>query len=139
MVTGIATQISDVSAKINSYLLMELHRCGIIGLAPSHVAILNYLFANKVANMKDLAKAVRRDKSTVTILVAKLVSGGYVEKEISGVDRRSSHVRLTQKGEEFRPVFMEISDNLFQRLRQGIDDVEQKDFVCILGKIGSNF
>lgn len=135
----IAAQISDVRTKINGYLLRELQNCGITGLAPSHGAILNHLFHNEVVSMKDLAKAVRRDKSTVTTLVGKLIAGGYVEKVASVDDQRSTLVRLTQKGEEFRPVFMEISEKLLNRIWQGIDAKEQKEVVRILKKIGDNF
>jgi DNA-binding MarR family transcriptional regulator len=89
--------------------------------------------------MKDLAKAVRRDKSTVTTLVGKLIAAGYVEKVASSDDQRSSLVRLTQKGETLRPVFMEISEKLLRRIWQGIDAKEQREVVRILKKIGANF
>ena len=135
----IAAQISDIRTKINGYLLQELQSYGITGLAPSHGAILNHLLHNEVVAMKDLAKAVRRDKSTVTTLVGKLIAGGYVEKVASNDDQRSTLVRLTQKGEELRPVFMEISEKLLRRIWQGIDILEQREVVRILKKIGTNF
>jgi DNA-binding MarR family transcriptional regulator len=137
--TKLAAQISDIRIKINGYLLQELKNHGITGLAPSHGAILHHLFHNEVVAMKDLAKAVRRDKSTVTTLVSKLIANGYVEKVASSDDQRSTLVRLTQKGEELRPVFMEISNKLLSRIWQGIDAKEQKEVVRILKKIGANF
>jgi MarR family transcriptional regulator, organic hydroperoxide resistance regulator len=139
METRIAAQISDVRAKINSYLLKELHNYGINGLVPSHGAVLKHLFTHEVVTMKDLAKAVRRDKSTVTTLVAKLIAKGYVEREAGSDDQRIIHVRLTQKGEELRPVFLKISENLLRQIWKGIDDAEQKEVVRILEKIGLNF
>ena len=121
------------------FLLQELQSYGISGLAPSHGAILHHLFHNEVVAMKDLAKAVRRDKSTVTTLVGKLIACGYVEKVASSDDQRSSLVRLTQKGEALRPLFMEISEKLLNRIWQGIDAKEQQEVVRILKKIGANF
>ena len=135
----IAAQISDIRTKINGFVLQELQSHGITGLAPSHGAMLHHLFHNEVVAMKDLAKAVRRDKSTVTTLVGKLIAAGYVEKVASSDDQRSSLVRLTQKGETLRPVFMEISEKLLRRIWQGIDAKEQREVVRILKKIGANF
>jgi DNA-binding MarR family transcriptional regulator len=135
----IAAQISDIRVKINGYLLHELQNYGITGLATSHGGILIHLFHNEVVAMKDLAKVVRRDKSTVTALVGKLVANGYVERVASSDDQRSTLVRLTQKGEELRPVFMETSNRLLYRIWQGIDIQEQREVVRILEKIGANF
>ena len=135
----IAAQISDLRTKINGFLLQELQSRGITGLAPSHGAILHHLFHNEVVAMKDLAKAMRRDKSTVTTLVGKLIASGYVEKVASSDDQRSTLVRLTQKGEALRPMFMDISEKLLRRIWQGIDAKEQEEVVRILKKIGANF
>ena len=135
----IAALISDVRANINRFLIRELNRCGVKGLAPSHGAILFHLYANEIVTMKELSTAVRRDKSTVTALVAKLVAGGYIQKQTSLDDQRKIYIRLTQKGEQLKPIFEEISNNLLRRVWKGIDAAEQKEMVRILKKIASNF
>jgi DNA-binding MarR family transcriptional regulator len=131
--------IGDVRANANRFLVRELERNNIKGLSPSHGAILFHLFTHEAVTMKDLAKAVRRDKSTVTALAAKLVANGYITKETSIHDQRSTEVRLTPKGEELKPVFFEISDNLLRRAWQEIDETEQEEVIRILEKIRSNF
>jgi len=134
----IAAQISEIRSNINNFLIRELKRYTIEGLAPSHGAILHYLFTNKKMTMKDMAKAVRRDKSTLTALVCKLVSMGYVQKETVADDQRSVTIRLTPEGKKLEPVFREISDNLLQTIWRGIDEAEQKEVMRILKKIGTN-
>jgi MarR family transcriptional regulator, organic hydroperoxide resistance regulator len=134
----IAAQISAIRTAINNFLLRELDSHGITGLAPSHGAILHHLFNNERVAMKDLAKAVRRDKSTVTALVAKLIASGYIEKVSSEDDQRSVLVRLTPKGEQLRPIFTEISKKLVSRVWQGIAVEDQQAVVRILEKIRSN-
>jgi DNA-binding MarR family transcriptional regulator len=136
---GIIALISDVRASANRFLIEELNKHNIKGLAPSHGAILSHLFTNEAVTMKDLAKAVRRDKSTVTALIAKLVSNGYISKETNIHDQRSTEVHLTRKGEELRSVFLEISENLLRRAWKGIDETEQKEVIRILQKIRSNY
>ena len=71
--------------------------------------------------------------------MGKLIASGYVEKVASSDDQRSTMVRLTQKGETLRPMFMEISEKLLRRIWQGIDAKEQQEVVRILKKIGANF
>jgi DNA-binding MarR family transcriptional regulator len=135
----IAALIGGIRANINRFLLEELKRYGITGLAPSHGAILFYLFANQTVTMKELAKAVRRDKSTVTTLVGKLVSNGYVQKENSTDDQRTINVCLTRKGKALKPAFDEISERLMEQIWRGIHEPEKKEVVRILNKIASNF
>ena len=98
-----------------------------------------HLFANREVRMKDLAKAVRRDKSTITALVGKLVRGGYVRRENGLEDQRTVYVRLTRKGEDLESVFREISDELLRRTWRGIDRTEQEEVMRLLQKIGANF
>jgi len=131
--------ISDTRASINRHLLKELNRLGIKGLAPSHGAILFHLFNNEQVTMKELAKAVRRDKSTVTALVAKLVCAGYVQKVRSPEDQRTVCVTLSEGGKALKPSFEEISEALIARVRQGIDEEEQRELVRILKKVRANF
>lgn len=136
---GIIALISDVRANANRFLMEELSRHNIKCLSPSHGAILFHLFANETSTMKDLAKAVRRDKSTVTALITKLAAAGYIRKTANANDQRSTEVRLTRKGEALKPVFMEISDNLLRRAWRGINEEEQKEIMRILEKIRSNY
>lgn len=136
---AIAALISDTRACINRHLSEELKHRGIEGLAPSHGAILFHLFNNDEVTMKDLAKAVRRDKSTVTTLVGKLVAGGYVDKVGSPQDLRTVFVKLTGKGKDLRPLFEEISTALIERVWRGVDADEQSELVRILKKVRSNF
>jgi len=135
----IVSLIGDARVKINGFLVLELRRRGIDGLAPSHGGILHHLFNNEAAAMKDLAKAVRRDKSTVTTLVGKLIKVGYVEKVPCSDDQRSYLVRLTRQGEALRPAFEEVSKVLLARVWQGIDPAEQEDVIRILKKVAANF
>jgi DNA-binding MarR family transcriptional regulator len=135
----IAAQISRARSSINRFIVHELKKNGISGLGPSHGGIFFYLFHNEPVTMKELAEAIRRDKSTITALVGKLVEKGYVQKETSLEDMRTVKVRLTEKGKAFQPVFEQISSRLIRRIWQGIDPDDQKTVIRILQQIESNF
>lgn len=47
--------------------------------------------------MKELAEKIFRKKPTVTVLVDKLVTLGYVIKEKSKADSRVTFIKLTEK------------------------------------------
>lgn len=53
----------------NRFILAELEKAGLSDIAPSHGDILVRLLACETCNMGELAKQVRRTKSTVTALV----------------------------------------------------------------------
>ena len=102
----------------NAYIQAELQSAGLTGLAPSHGDILVCLLAQDACPMSELARRVRRSKSTVTALVEKLEQGGFVERVPDGRDSRSVRVCLTPRGEELRPVFARVSAGLEQLLAE---------------------
>ena len=53
----------------NRFILAELEKAGLDGIAPSHGDVLAQLLACESCNMSDLARRVHRTKSTVTTLV----------------------------------------------------------------------
>ena len=89
--------------------------------------------------MKDLAGSIKKDKSTVTVLVEKLVRLGYVKKERDAADNRITYLSLTQKGEDLKPMFEDISKNLFETVYQNIPKEERVALMQSLGKISHNF
>lgn len=56
--------------------------------------------------MKDLAVALRCDRSNVTALVERLVQRGLAERHEDPEDRRSKVVRLTARGVQLRSAIM---------------------------------
>ncbi|WP_243373778.1 MarR family transcriptional regulator [Geotalea sp. SG265] len=136
--SNIAHIIGVVREKINRYLARELERCAVKGLVASHGSILYHLFQEEQVSMKKLAEVVGRDKSTVTVLVDKLVNLGYVTKNSSGPDQRYSYVSLTKDGRALEPAFREISDNLLATIFKNVSEKERNEVVRILSKIDSN-
>ena len=108
--------VSRVRAKAGAFIMEEFKRHGVEGLVPSHGAILDILYEEGEVPMKELARRIGRDKSTVTTLVAKLVDLGYVKRSPDPGDGRVSLISLTGKGIEFRGVFDDISKSLIGKL-----------------------
>ena len=103
---ALASRLSEMAHKL---IVQELEARGIEGIVPSHGAILSQLFAGDSFTMRELGEKIHRSKSTMTVLVDKLVSLGYVSKGKDNDDCRITWIRLTPKGKELKPSFMEVS------------------------------
>ncbi|WP_366296550.1 MarR family transcriptional regulator [Paenibacillus sp. AN1007] len=112
---------------------------GIHDLATSHGDIIYALYNHQRMTMAEIAKKIRKDKSTVTALVDKLVRTGYVLKERDAADSRIVHVALTDKGEALEPAFEDISQRMLDTFYAGITDNERRELLRILIKIHDNF
>ena len=85
--------------------------------------------------MQQLAHLVGRDKSTVTVLVNKLVNLGYVDKKPDAQDARVYNLSVTQKGRELRPVFEEISSHLLDKVYSEFNPEEKESIWTLLQRI----
>lgn len=130
--------ISSIRDRANAFIVEELRKNGVEGLAPSHGSILVNLFVHKSLTMKELSENIGRKKNTVTVLVNKLIEEGYVKKSTDPNDGRISNIELTDKAEFAKPIIEMISDNLINKVYNGIDNNEQEEVVRILGKVFKN-
>lgn len=131
--------ISKVRENANKFITDEMDKWGVKGLAPSHGDILSALLKHERLTMKELADKIGRDKSTVTVLVDKLIKQGYVEKTRDIEDNRVVFVSLTEKGRELKPMFDAISKDLISTVYKGISENEKEELIETLTKIKNNF
>ena len=131
--------ISRIREKANRLLIRELRSHNLQGIVPSHGDILVSLFLQPGLTMKGLAKKIDRDKSTVTALVDKLVRLGYVEKKVDPGDSRITLVSLTTKGLSLKPVFLEISRRLQERVYEHLTEKEKATLIDLLVKINQGW
>lgn len=124
--SAILSLISKIHEKGNRFIIEELKNNGVEGLVPSHGDILVCLYKNNKMTMKDIANCIHRTKPTVTVLVDKLEKLGYLKRAASDKDSRSTYVILTQKGEDFKATFDQISNNLNKMLNKNLSENEVK-------------
>lgn len=131
--------IAKIREKANRFIVDEMAKHSMDGIATSHGDIIYALLGKTRLTMAEIAKKIGKDKSTVTALVDKLVRLGYVTKERHTDDSRVVFVSLTQKGQELRPVFESISNDMLNVFYLGITDQEKEELMRILMKIYHNF
>lgn len=133
--SAILSLISKIHEKGNRFIIEELKNNGVEGLVPSHGDILVCLYKNNKMTMKDIANCIHRTKPTVTVLVDKLEKLGYLKRAASDKDSRSTYVILTQKGEDFKVTFEQISNNLNKVLNKNLSENEVKLLEELLKKM----
>ena len=127
--------VSKIHEKGNRFIIEELKKNGAEGLVPSHGDILVCLYQNDKMTMKDIANTIHRTRPTVTVLVDKLEKSGYLKREISQEDNRYTYIVLTKKGQDFKPVFEKISQNLNNMLYKNLSEQEADILENLLQKI----
>lgn len=133
--SAILSLISKIHEKGNRFIIEELKNNGVEGLVPSHGDILVCLYKNNKMTMKDIANCIHRTKPTVTVLVDKLEKLGYLKRAASDKDSRSTYVILTQKGEDFKATFDQISNDLNKMLNKNLSENEVKLLEELLKKM----
>ncbi len=128
-------EIKEIYKKFDLKKLEALEIYGIKGLVSSHGDILMSLFKSGPLPMSELAKRVGKDKSTITNLVGKLVKLNYVEKYKDEKDSRVVMVRLTEYAHEKRPIFLEITKTMSERITRHLEPEEIAIAIKVLDKI----
>ena len=135
----IISVLSKIRTQANQFIIKKMANYGVYELAPSHGDIIFTLLRKEKITMKDLAGSIKKDKSTVTVLVEKLVRRGDIKKERDVADNRITYLSLTQKGADLKPMFEDISKNLFDTVYQDIPKEEREALMQSLNKINHNF
>lgn len=132
--------IANIREKSAQFLNEELKKAGVEELNSSHGTILSALYDNDgQMTMNEISKYISRRKSSVTDMVKKLEKLGYIERTHDERDARVINVSLTEKGLEFKKIFLKISKNLLEKIYVGFQDDEKEALVKALIKVKKNF
>lgn len=88
-------------------------------------------------NLGEIAQALKLSKPSVTAIVEKLASKGYIQKFQSDEDRRSFHVHLSAKGKKLVQMHNDTHQKIADLFRQNLDEKDLKALVTILNKMVS--
>ncbi|MBM9502443.1 MarR family transcriptional regulator [Leptospira sp. 201903071] len=130
--------VSRIRDEFHRHLNLELKEKGLGALTTTHADILFALVKKKRAQMQEIAKMINRDKSTLTALVDKLETLGFVERTRDADDQRIVHLELTAKAYSVRPVLLGISRSLVNNLYKGFTEDEKKELARLLVKLYQN-
>lgn len=126
--------------KIKSYIFIEneAKKRG-IALSYSHMRIIIILHFNKKLSMKELTEKLGRDKSTVTALVNKLETEGYLKKTVCCKDKRITYLQLKEKSQEIVDTLFEVSEIFNEKVKNTIGEKDTEILYKISQKLLENW
>ena len=130
--------LSRIKERADRFLIEELERRGVKGLVPSHGNLLVALFREQRLTMKQLSERVRRDKSTITTLVGKLLRLKLVARHRDQEDGRVIWITLTPAATRLLPVFLEIRELFLGKTFAGISQGDQQKLMKMLRQMYDN-
>src|SRR5210317_2113528 len=122
--------ISDLEAQ----LIQKIQEEGFTARQIVYIETINTL---DNPNLGEIAKALKLSKPSVTAIVNKLASKGYVDKFQADEDRRSFHVHLSAKGKKLVKMHGETHNKILDMLQNNLDSKDLKKLVTILNKVVS--
>lgn len=124
--TNVGQLTARLSRALKARLTETMKQEGFDDIDSAHGDILNVLYRQGPTSMTDLARRSHRTKATVTVLVKKLESLGYVLRCANTLDGRSCLVDLADKGNACRQKFEAISKRMDQAVRGAlsVDEIE---------------
>lgn len=136
---NIIDRISKIRESANSFIEQELSDRGLEGIVPAHGSVFAFLFQQeRPVPITSLVKKIGRAKSTVTGIVKTLERHGYVFRQESPQDARSSQIGLTEKGWAIQDDFTQISHLLVERVYGDMPREDRKRVVELLAQIEMN-
>ncbi|MGG5460022.1 MarR family winged helix-turn-helix transcriptional regulator [Clostridium sp. B9] len=132
--------LSTTKKKMINFIQNELKKNGLLEIEPSYGNILTVLYESEsMLTMNEIAKKTSKDKSTITVLVNKLCNLEYIEKVKCKNDKRITYIKLTEKANEIRDKYMQISNNLNKVVYKNFSEDEKEEFLRLLKKMNNNF
>ncbi len=132
--------MSRARKKMISFIEKKLIENNLDGIIPSHGNILTALYENNgKLTMKQIAQITRKDKSTITPLINKLLQLGYITKEKHETDKRSTYILLTSQGYQLKETYEKISSEVSATAYKGFSPEEKAQFLTLLKRLTDNF
>ncbi|MFA6988650.1 MAG: MarR family transcriptional regulator [Candidatus Gastranaerophilaceae bacterium] len=97
--------------------------------------LLSFLLEKDGINQKELAELLRIAPASVSELVNKLESGGYIEKRQNESDKRITNIFLTEGGRFFSQKMEEERSQLSKNIFTALSEEEQKQLLTLIQKL----
>lgn len=132
-------KIARLHALTRARIEALLAQHGITDIEPCHGDIFTVLFAEKSLPLTELAEKTHRCKSTVSVMVGRLVKAGWLQKTADPEDARRITVALTEKGRKIEGIFEAVSEALIKDLSAGFTEEELRVFEGLMDRMSGNF
>lgn len=133
--TNLNTLISYLSDLIEEVLSKTFNSYDIEDLTQQQLHYLQVIFRLHNPTITELSRELKLTKPTVTVLVNKLVSKGYVRRVPSDSDRRVTHLHIDEKGKIIEQIRKLAYKQLEKRIGSELNEAEIAILTDILKKL----
>jgi DNA-binding MarR family transcriptional regulator len=130
--------LSHVRMMAFRFLEAELQAAELADLPVSYGDVLFAAARTQPIEILEIARQVRKDKSTVSNVLKDLTRRGYVTRTRDPDDRRRVLVQLTARARAALPTFLKISRKMNRRLFRGFSPAEQAELRGYLERLAQN-
>lgn len=95
-----------------------------IDLTYTQYIVMMFFWERKKSNVKDIGKALLLDSSTLTPLLKKLESKGFIKRERSIKDERNLDLTITKKGMDLREKALSIPSKVGKCINLTNEEIE---------------
>ncbi|UCF71219.1 MAG: MarR family transcriptional regulator [candidate division WOR-3 bacterium] len=127
-------KIHQLAGRIFSRMLRENG----IEINPAQGRIMFVLWQKDGIPINELAKKTALGKSTLTSMLDRLETSGYIKRTQSVDDRRATLIKRTEKDRAFEKLYTEVSHRMIRISYQGFKRKEIDQFEAQLRKIFDN-
>lgn len=110
-----------------------------IGVSATQAAALFYLDQHEGCSHSDLSRELLQNKSATTTLVERMENNGLILKQQSQLDRRTSHLFLTEKGKRSCSKALPFVDKYEQELIGDFNEDDIDKLEKLLTKVIARF
>ena len=133
--TNLNTLISYLSDLIEKVLSETFNSYDIEDLTQQQLHYLQVIVRLHNPTITELARELKLTKPTVTVLVDKLVSRGYVRRVPSDSDRRVTHLHIDEKGKIIEQIQKSAYKKMEERIGSELNETEIAMLTDILKKL----
>ncbi|HBZ44870.1 MAG TPA: MarR family transcriptional regulator [Maritimibacter sp.] len=106
-----------------------------VDLTSVQFAAMDALATHPGIDQASVAGLIAYDRATIGGVIDRLVSKGYVAREVSKRDRRAREVRLTPRGQEVFQTILPIVADLQSNIMEGLSEAERATFLSLAAKV----
>ena len=129
------SQIGRINSRVWERLLKE---CGVDAFNGAQGRILYVLWEHEKLTITDIARLTSMANTTLTSMLDRMETEGLVNRTHDKVNRRQIFVSVTEKANEYREKYEQISDDMNSIFYNGFSESEIADFENYLRKILKN-
>lgn len=132
-----ALKLFVVLSRANKVLHEETNRLiSSKGLNPTEFAVLELLYHKGKQPIQKIGEKILMRSGSMTYVINKLESNGYLQREVNSIDKRVTYVEITTQGEQLMDALFPGHAENITSLLSSLTNEEQEQATSLLQKLG---